>query len=48
VFKKNISDGVGSQNGSIDTRLCPPLFWLDNIFKYSQKIIEPCFTSNIK
>jgi hypothetical protein len=32
VFKKNISDGVGSQNESIDTRLYPPLFWLDNIF----------------
>jgi hypothetical protein len=33
VFKKNISDGVGSRNKSIDTPLYPPLFWLDNIFK---------------
>jgi hypothetical protein len=33
VFKKNISDGVESQNGSINTPLDPPLFWLDNIFK---------------
>jgi hypothetical protein len=33
VFKKNISDGVGSQNGSNGTPLNPPLFWLDNIFK---------------
>ncbi len=32
MFKKNISDGVGSLNESIDTRLYPPLFWLDNIF----------------
>jgi hypothetical protein len=32
VFKKNTSDGVGSRNESIDTRLYPPLFWLDNIF----------------
>jgi hypothetical protein len=32
VFKKNISDGVGSRNKSIDTPLYPPLFWLDNIF----------------
>jgi hypothetical protein len=31
--KKNISDGVGSRNESIDTPLYPPLFWLDNIFK---------------
>jgi hypothetical protein len=30
---KNISDGVGSQNGSNGTPLDPPLFWLDNIFK---------------
>jgi hypothetical protein len=33
VFKKNISDGAGSKNKSIDTPLDPPLFWLDNIFK---------------
>jgi hypothetical protein len=33
VFKKNISDGVGSRNESIGTPLYPPLFWLDNIFK---------------
>ncbi len=33
MFKKNISDGVGSRNGSIDAPLNPPLFWLDNIFK---------------
>ncbi len=32
MFKTNISDGVGSQNESIDTPLYPPLFWLDNIF----------------
>jgi hypothetical protein len=32
VFKKNISDGVGSQNGLNGTPLDPPLFWLDNIF----------------
>jgi hypothetical protein len=32
--QKNMSDGVGSQNGSIGTPLAPPpLFWLDNIFK---------------
>jgi hypothetical protein len=36
VFKKNISDGVGSRNESIDTPLDPPLFWLDNIFKSTQ------------
>jgi hypothetical protein len=34
VFKKNITDGVRSQNESIDTPLYPPLFWLDNIFNY--------------
>jgi hypothetical protein len=33
VFQKNISDGGGSRNESIDTPLYPPLFWLDNIFK---------------
>ncbi len=33
MLKKNISDGVGSRNESIDTPLDPPLFWLDNIFK---------------
>jgi hypothetical protein len=32
VFKKNISDGAGSPNGSNGTPLDPPLFWLDNIF----------------
>jgi hypothetical protein len=32
VFKKNISDGVGSRNELIHTPLDPPLFWLDNIF----------------
>jgi hypothetical protein len=32
-LKKNISDGVESQNGSNGTPLNPPLFWLDNIFK---------------
>jgi hypothetical protein len=32
VLKKNISDGVESQNGSNGTPLNPPLFWLDNIF----------------
>jgi hypothetical protein len=37
VFKKNISDGVGSRNESIATPLYPPLFWLDNIFN-KQKI----------
>ncbi len=35
MFKKNISDGVGNQNGSNGTPLDPPLFWLDNIFKGS-------------
>ncbi len=34
MFKKNISDGVGSRDGSNGTPLNPPLFWLDNIFKY--------------
>jgi hypothetical protein len=33
VCLKNICDGVGCQNESIDTPLYPPLFWLDNIFK---------------
>jgi hypothetical protein len=33
VFKKNICDGVGGQDESNGTPLCPPLFWLDNIFK---------------
>ncbi len=33
MFKKNISDGIGSRNESIHTPLDPPLFWLDNIFK---------------
>jgi hypothetical protein len=32
VFKKTICDGVEGQNGSNDTPLYPPLFWLDNIF----------------
>ncbi len=40
MFKKNISDGVGSQNESIDTPLDPPLFWLDNIFKQSQETLS--------
>ncbi len=35
MFKKNISDGVGSRNESIDTPLYPPLFWLENIFKHN-------------
>jgi hypothetical protein len=34
VFKKNICDGVGGQDESNGTPLDPPLFWLDNIFKY--------------
>ncbi len=34
MFKKNISDGVGSPNGSNGTPLDPPHFWLDNIFKF--------------
>ena len=38
MFKKNISDGVGSRNESIHTPLDPPLFWLDNIFK---GIVQP-------
>ncbi len=33
MFKQNISDGVGSRNGSNGTPLNPPLFWLYNIFK---------------
>jgi hypothetical protein len=33
VLKKNISDGVESQNVSNGTPLNPRLFWLDNIFK---------------
>jgi hypothetical protein len=37
VFKKNISDGVGSRNGSNGTPLGPPLFWLDNIFNDNLK-----------
>ncbi len=32
MFKKNISDGVGSRNRWNGTPLNPPLFWLDNIF----------------
>jgi hypothetical protein len=39
VFKKNISDGVGSRNESIDTPLYPPLFWLDNIFKKGKRAV---------
>jgi hypothetical protein len=38
VFKKNISDGVESRNGSNGTPLSPPLFWLDNIFKEDKKL----------
>ncbi len=38
MFKKNISDGVGSPNGLNGTPLDPSLFWLDNIFK--QREIE--------
>jgi hypothetical protein len=37
VFQKNISDGVGSHNGSNGTPLDPPLFWLDNTFKVWNK-----------
>jgi hypothetical protein len=36
VFKKNISDGVGSPNGSNGTPLDPPLYWLDNIFNLTK------------
>ncbi len=39
MFKKNISDGVGSRNESIHTPLDPPLFWLDNIFNSSLILI---------
>ncbi len=35
MFKKNICDGIGSRNKSNGTPLYPPLFWLDNIFKYT-------------
>jgi hypothetical protein len=38
VFKKNISDGVGSRNESIHTPLDPPLFWLDNIFQQTLRV----------
>jgi hypothetical protein len=41
VLKKNISDGVESQNGSISTSLEPPLFWLDNIFKPQHIQVNP-------
>ncbi len=34
VCLKNICDGVGGQDESNGTPLDPPLFWLDNIFKY--------------
>jgi hypothetical protein len=40
VLKKNISDGVGRRNESIDTPLYPPLFWLDNIFKAEFRTME--------
>jgi hypothetical protein len=47
VFKKNISDGGGSQNGSIDTRLYPPLFWLDNTFNLIELVpARPALPTN--
>jgi hypothetical protein len=33
---KNICDGVGGQDESNGTPLDPPLFWLDNIFKFNR------------
>jgi hypothetical protein len=33
VYLKNIGDCVPSGDESVGTRLEPPLFWLDNIFK---------------
>ncbi len=48
MFKKNISDGVGSRNGSNGTPLDPPLFWLDNIFKGYLMIQIPMTWRKIK
>jgi hypothetical protein len=40
VCVKNISDGVGRRNKSIDTPLYPPLFWLDNIFMWANATLK--------
>ncbi len=45
MFKKNISDDVGSPNGSNGTPLDPPLFWLDNIFKLKDTSREGAIAS---
>jgi hypothetical protein len=34
VYLKSIGDCIRSRDESIDTHLDPPLFWLDNIFKF--------------
>jgi hypothetical protein len=34
VYLKNICDGIGGQDEWNGTPLYPPLFWLDNIFKF--------------
>jgi hypothetical protein len=34
VFKKKICDGVGGQDELNGITLYPPLFWVDNIFKF--------------
>ena len=50
MFKKNISDGVGSRKGSNGTPLNPPLFWLDNIFNLQSldnEIVSNVFRQNV-
>jgi hypothetical protein len=39
VYLKNIGDCVPSRDKSIGTPLDPPLFWLDNIFKNTSKVL---------
>jgi hypothetical protein len=46
VLKKNICDGVGGQDESNGTPLDPPLFWLDNIFKFRVGKFLVCLSLN--
>jgi hypothetical protein len=41
VCLKNICDGAGGQDESNGTPLDPPLFWLDNIFKFFDADANP-------
>ncbi len=47
VCLKNIWDGVGGQDESNGTPLDPPLFWLDNIFKFNSLLANMYCTYSI-